>query len=221
MNSAGMLENLFLSGLRNDGRKPDEFRNLRAQFHPVDEPDGSCLLTNGYTQVLATIHGPRDSISSSSSSSSNLTVSYSIASFSSLDRIKQSHDKRAFENASKLKSIFESILDSESRQNKMHIGVHVLQADGSVFTTAVNAITLALIDASVSCLDTLIGTTIGIVSDEKLLCDLNGMESGVNGELIVVFAPNLNKLVAVEFDGMRLNSVEILENAIEFGKNTC
>jgi len=47
------------------------------------------------------------------------------------------------------------------------------------------------------------------------------MESGVNGELIVVFAPNLNKLVAVEFDGMRLNSVEILENAIEFGKNTC
>ena len=47
-------------GLRVDGRRPPELRRLQCQLGVFQQADGSALLEQGNTKVLATVYGPHD-----------------------------------------------------------------------------------------------------------------------------------------------------------------
>jgi ribonuclease PH len=49
-----------LIGLRLDGRKPNELRKISCEVGVFPQADGSALLTQGNTKVLATIYGPHE-----------------------------------------------------------------------------------------------------------------------------------------------------------------
>ena len=49
-----------LTGLRIDGRKPNELRRLNCQISVADDCDGSAYLEQGLTKVLAVVHGPHE-----------------------------------------------------------------------------------------------------------------------------------------------------------------
>ena len=48
------------SGLRVDGRRPPELRKLQCQLGVFKQADGSALLEQGNTRVLATVYGPHE-----------------------------------------------------------------------------------------------------------------------------------------------------------------
>lgn len=48
------------SGLRVDGRRPPELRKLQCQLGVFKQADGSALLEQGNTKVLATVYGPHE-----------------------------------------------------------------------------------------------------------------------------------------------------------------
>ncbi len=51
---------LAMAGLRVDGRRPEDIRNMRHNFGLVTAADGSAYLEQGLNKVLAIVHGPQD-----------------------------------------------------------------------------------------------------------------------------------------------------------------
>ena len=51
---------MWLSGLRVDGRRPPELRKLDCRLGVFQQADGSAILKQGNTKVLATVYGPHE-----------------------------------------------------------------------------------------------------------------------------------------------------------------
>jgi exosome complex component RRP41 len=54
------IEYVNISGLRVDGRRPKETRRFRAALGLFPRADGSALVEQGGTKVVAVVHGPRE-----------------------------------------------------------------------------------------------------------------------------------------------------------------
>lgn len=47
-------------GLRIDGRRPNELRKLNCEIGVFSQADGSAVLSQGNTKVIATVYGPHE-----------------------------------------------------------------------------------------------------------------------------------------------------------------
>jgi exosome complex component RRP41 len=54
------LQLLSEYGLRVDGRRPNELRQIRCKLGVFNQPDGSAYLEQGNTKVLAAVYGPHE-----------------------------------------------------------------------------------------------------------------------------------------------------------------
>lgn len=54
------LDILALAGLRMDGRRPTDLRNLKHKLSTVKSADGSAYLEQGLNKVLVMVHGPQE-----------------------------------------------------------------------------------------------------------------------------------------------------------------
>uniref|UniRef100_A0A2P2L8N5 Exosome complex component RRP41 isoform X2 n=1 Tax=Rhizophora mucronata TaxID=61149 RepID=A0A2P2L8N5_RHIMU len=54
------MEYVSPEGLRLDGRRPMEMRQLRAELGAVSGADGSAVFEMGNTKVIAAVYGPRE-----------------------------------------------------------------------------------------------------------------------------------------------------------------
>ena len=50
----------IFSGLRIDGRRPNELRKLTCKLGVLHQADGSAFLEQGNTKILASVYGPHD-----------------------------------------------------------------------------------------------------------------------------------------------------------------
>jgi exosome complex component RRP41 len=57
---AGILDPII--GLRNDGRKPNELRKIYCEVGVFADADGSAMIQQGNTKVVATVYGPHEVI---------------------------------------------------------------------------------------------------------------------------------------------------------------
>ena len=81
-----------------------------------------------------------------------------------------------------------------------YIYVEVLQADGGIKPAALNAVTLALIDAGLPMRDFLCSCNAGWI-DGHALADLNHLEDSARGpELCVAYMPNCDQVVTCNLD---------------------
>ena len=55
---AGILDQII--GLRIDGRKPNELRKIYCEVGIFAEADGSAMIQQGNTKVVATVYGPHE-----------------------------------------------------------------------------------------------------------------------------------------------------------------
>jgi polyribonucleotide nucleotidyltransferase len=53
--SETMRRKLFETGLRIDGRRPEDIREIKIDLHPFERPHGSAIFSRGQTQVYATV----------------------------------------------------------------------------------------------------------------------------------------------------------------------
>nr|GFA56678.1 exosome complex component RRP41 homolog [Tanacetum cinerariifolium] len=58
------MEFVSPEGLRLDGRRPMEMRQLRAEIGTVSRADGSAVFEMGNTKVIAAVYGPREKLES-------------------------------------------------------------------------------------------------------------------------------------------------------------
>lgn len=217
---AGGLEYISLDGLRLDGRRATEVRKIRTQQGALARADGSAYYEQGHTRVLAAIYGPREPRvrSDATADRAQIRCDVSVANFASVRR-RRGGDRRAQAVAAIVQRVFEGVvlLDSYAR-SQIDIYVQVLQNDGGLVVAAVNAATLALVNAGVAMSDLVVGCSVGFV-DTILVADPNALESGGDRpELFVAVLAHSGKVSACVQE-KRLPNAETFERAVECATN--
>ncbi len=143
-------------GLRVDGRRELELRTVSCRVGG-GPGDGNAHVRQGNTHVVATVYGPRElskksaSVLLQSAERAVLSCEYTMAPFSTIDRkTPLKRDRRAIEIGMLLKRTFESVVQLERfPHSQIDVYVTVLAADGGTRCAAINAVTLALVDAGI------------------------------------------------------------------------
>ena len=103
-------------GLRLDGRKAEELRNIKCRLGVFGQADGSAYLEQGATKVLAAVYGPREPRQRGGAETSEVKVNcqYSMAVFSTSERKKRPRgDRKSQEMSQHLRQTFEAAIKTE------------------------------------------------------------------------------------------------------------
>merc|ERR1712079_160922 len=187
-------------GLRLDGRKANELRVIKSRLGVFGQADGSAYLEQGNTKVLAAVYGPREP-GQGAQDEVKVNCQYSMAVFSTSERKRRPRgDRKSQEMSQHLRQTFEAAIKTELYpRSQIDIFIEVLQADGGNYCAAVNAATLALIDAGIPLKDYVTACTAGYIHD-RVLIDVNNQESSIGGgsELTMAMLPKSEEIVLLE-----------------------
>ncbi|GAU89761.1 hypothetical protein RvY_02272 [Ramazzottius varieornatus] len=173
------------TGLRLDGRRENEIRDIRCQFGVAKEADGSVLFEQGNTKILATVYGPFDS-GDNDDDDGDLAVledptaiecEFKLSAFSQQDRrTRQGEDPRSEEYAEYMETCYRVIMfPHKNASSIVRLSCQVLQADGGHLAAALTAGTLALIDAGIPVKDLIVGCSATVVEGKPLM-DVSSQE---------------------------------------------
>ncbi|KAJ5773459.1 Exosome complex component ski6 [Penicillium paradoxum] len=159
-----------LTRLRLDGRRWNELRLLQAQISTNPASSGSSYLSMGNTSIMCSVHGPAegrrgDGSGAAGSGHAVVEVDVNVAGFAGVDRKRRAggSDRQSSRIATTLRSAFQSHLHTYLYPHStISIHVSVLSADGSLLAAAINACTLALVDAGIPMPGLLCGCTAGM-----------------------------------------------------------
>ena len=193
------MEHLTPEGYRIDGRRKDEPRSIIAKLGGVEAADGSASLSMGNTRVIAYVYGPiHNKTRGGNQDGATVTCEYSTATFSTLDRKSRSKgDRKSNERSHWLQKTFEAaIMRHLYPRSQIDIYVEVLQADGGEVSAAINAISLALVDAGIPMGEFVTATTVGMIRG-NVLVDLNNAEENAGGVTLLCALFNRSKKVSM------------------------
>ncbi|KAG2395318.1 Exosome complex component RRP41-like protein [Vigna angularis] len=211
------MEYVSPEGLRLDGRRPMEMRQIRAEIGAVSKADGSAMFEMGNTKVIAAVYGPREVQNRSQITNHALVrCEYSMANFSTGDRMRKSKgDRRSTEISLVIRQTMEaSILTHLLPRSQIDIYVQVLQADGGTRSACINAATLALADAGIPMRDLVTSCSAGYLNSTSLLEDSAGGPDVTLGIL-----PKLDKVTLLQMDSKL--PIDILENVMQLAIEGC
>jgi exosome complex component RRP41 len=197
---------IFIGDLRADGRKNFEIRATKIEMDIIKNSNGSAFICLGETQALAWVDGPKEGRSKNYENKGVLKCIFTIASFASLNRKSKDfkRDLKMREFSKTLKDIFEQVILLENYQkSEIVLNVLITQSDGSYKSAAINAATLALINAGILIKDTVIGMSLGLFQDRdsefKTLYDLQLQEEKENIPLLnLAYLPHSQKFIFLE-----------------------
>ena len=234
-NSIRRTDLLALSNLRSDGRKPHEIRRMRIQMGALStlSVGGSALVEMGLTVALATVSGPVECLRRSDELPDRavLQVTVQAAPFSSsADRrvTNPKTDRRLMEASHLVKRALEAcVLVHLYPRSRIQIVVSILADDGGRLCAAINAATLAVMDAGIPMKDFCCACAAGYAqtSEENMapLVDLNrreesGQQAAVN--LPCAMLPQRGTIVLSQCEA-RLPNWESMERVLEAAMEGC
>ncbi len=220
---AGALEFISLDGLRIDGRRAHEVRRIRAALGALSRADGSAYFEQGNTRVLAAVYGPRDPGPQASSSGDSIDVrcEFSTALFATASRRSGwKGDRRSVAMARVVANVFSGVILSRYTKSRIDVYIQVLQDDGGTLAAAINAGTLALVNAGVPMSDLVVACSVGYVDNEHVVDVCNLETSADRPQLVVAVLAHAGRVVSVELDS-RLPSVKVLDIAMKYATKGC
>ena len=180
------VEYVSLAGLRLDGRRPNDPRELEAELGCFkDGSDGSAALMLGGTRVVAAVYGPKEVVGVKSDLCS-VTTTCSFAALCSASGQKRREDMRAQEMSETVRSVLEGlIIRSLYPSSTIHVHLEVHIDDGSILPALLNASTIALASAGVPIKDLMIACSASLV-DGHVLLDVTEQEMRAAGPTVSV-----------------------------------
>ena len=209
------------NGLRLDGRKADQIRNIKIEVGVLSRADGSCYLEMGNNKVIAAVYGPREVHPRHQQKSTKAIVryKYNMASFSVEDRKRPGPDRRSIEVSKVSREALEDMIFTEYfPKSAIDIFVEVLQADAGTRTAALNAASLALADAGIPMRGLVSACAVGKV-DETLVLDLNKDEDNYGqADMPIAMTPD-GKITLLQMDGNF--TLEQFKQGLEMAQEGC
>ncbi|MBE0523112.1 MAG: exosome complex exonuclease Rrp41 [Methanosarcinales archaeon] len=209
------------NGLRLDGRKANQIRDIKIEVGVLSRADGSCYLEMGNNKVIAAVYGPREVHPRHQQKSTKAIVryKYNMASFSVEDRKRPGPDRRSIEVSKVSREALEDMVFTEYfPKSAIDIFVEVLQADAGTRTAAINAASVALADAGIPMRGLVSACAVGKV-DETLVLDLNKDEDNYGqADMPIAMTPD-GKITLLQMDGNL--TLEQFKEALEMAQEGC
>lgn len=212
-------------GLRQDGRRVGELRDIAIDFGVVDA-DGSASFKIGNTHVVAFVHGPQQA--KKEKDLGQIFCYFTTAHFAAIGERRRATrgDKKSAEFESNVKGMFEScVLKENIPHSDIEVHIVVLQDDGSVESASINAVSLALVDAGVPMKEMIVSCSSGYFKNTPLL-DLTHAESSsfsVISEFRVAVLSRSQSLAYVNYDdiGGHKLTPEVVREVTEIAVEGC
>ncbi|TPX34565.1 hypothetical protein SmJEL517_g02817 [Synchytrium microbalum] len=212
-------------GLRTDGRRPTELRRISCRMGVFSTADGSAYLQHGNTKLIAAVYGPREPSQHQRGEvmydRAFITVKYNVASFSLGERRKASRlDRRNQEVANIIKKTFETVIETTKYKGaEIAIYIQLLQVDGGSLHAAINAATLAILDAGIEMSEYVCACSAGWANDAAIL-DLNYIEESADVPTVTVAVlPKSGKVISLGME-TRLH-LDVFESVVNRAKDGC
>ncbi len=209
-------------GLRLDGRRPDELRQIELECGVLKTADGSASIRQGKTYILAAVYGPRELHPRHLALNDRafLRCVYRMATFSVPDRKRAAPSRREREISMVMGNALEPALFLEEFPKAVvDVFIQVIQADGGTRCASITAASLALADAGIPMRSLVPAVAVG-KADGKLLLDLGDEEDKYGqGDIPIAIIPRTEELTLLQQDGS-FTREEFLE-ALQMGINGC
>ncbi len=209
-------------GLRVDGRRPDELRPIELEVGVLKTADGSAMIKQGKTHIIAAVYGPRELHPRhlTLNDKAYLRCVYRMATFSVPDRKRPAPSRREREISMVITNALEPALFLEEfPRTVVDVFIQVIQADGGTRCAAINAASLALADAGIPMRSLVPAVAVG-KADGVLIVDLGDAEDKYGeGDVPMAVLPSTGEITLLQQDGS-FTKEELLE-AIQMGLNAC
>jgi exosome complex component RRP41 len=209
-------------GLRLDGRKPDELRQVKLEVGVIPNADGSAYVEHGKNKILAAVYGPREVHPKHLSLQDRtfLKCRYHMAPFSVQERKSPAPSRREIELSKVIKESLEPAVFTEYYPRTMvDVFIEVLQADGGTRCASITAAALALADSGIPMRDLVVACAAGKV-DDTIVLDLMDTEDKMGtADVPVALMPNLNAITLLQMDGILTH--EEFESAVNLALEGC
>ncbi len=192
-------------GIRHDGRKKEDIRDITFEVGVLDRADGSCLINWGRNKILAAVYGPRELHPKHMQMPDKALIrcEYRMATFSVPDRKRPAPNRREREISKILgEALKPAVFDYLYPRSVIDVFIEVIQADGGSRCAAVCAASLAIADAGVPMKDLVAGCAAGIL-DGQVVLDLDDVEDKEgDGDLPFAYLPHTDEVVLLQSDGV-------------------
>eukprot|EP00759_Apiculatamorpha_spiralis_P017947 PhF_6_TR24015/c0_g1_i1/m.33623/K11600/RRP41, EXOSC4, SKI6; exosome complex component RRP41 len=203
-------EVVSLAGLRQDGRRVNEWRPIKFQCNVLHAADGSCALQCGNTSVLVAVYGPKaieryaepSAIHHDDAAGAQITCDVVVAAFSGQRHRVVQGDRHSATLANTIVETFRSVIFHTMYPNsQIDIHVQVLQDDGGVEPCIVNAVSIALQDAHIPMRDFAVCTNVITVGDHIIVDPTKKETLASGGDLwLVTNAHRTEDVVSLRMD---------------------
>jgi exosome complex component RRP41 len=222
MAKVGKPEKMIDKGKRLDGRCLDEFRPISLEVGNLKRAEGSAIFRFGNTHALAAVFGPKvvHPRHLEDPQQAVLRCRYSMAPFSTKERIRPGPSRRATEISKVLKEALSNVVFFEDYPKTLiNVFVEILQADGTTRCAGLNAASLALADAGVPMKNLVTSCSVGKL-DGEIILDVAGLEDNYGDvDMAVAMIGNEDKVVLLQMDG--IITKEELNKMLEYARKGC
>ncbi len=209
---------------RNDGRKFDETREIKAEVGIIKNANGSAKFQIGKTIAVAAVYGPRNLYPKflQNPEKGMLRCNYNMLSFSVDERIRPGPSRRSKEISLVTERALSPAVDLSTFTNAVvDVFVEIIQADAGTRCAGICAASMALADAGIPMKDLVAAVSVGKVGD-KLVVDLNKFEEDYEDgatDVPVAYLPRNGEISLLQMDGEM--DVKEIKEALEMGRKAC
>jgi exosome complex component RRP41 len=200
-----MTQLMTEDGIRCDGRRLDELRNISIKVGVLKNADGSAYIEFGKNKILAGVFGPRDVHPKhmANQDSGILRCRYHMSPFSVTERKNPAPSRREIEISKVIKEALQpAVILKDFPRTVIDVFIEVLQADGGSRCAALDAASVALADAGIPMRDIVSACAAGKVAD-RIVLDVNNEEDQEGqADMPVALMPNFGKITLLQVDGM-------------------
>jgi exosome complex component RRP41 len=212
---------------RNDGRKFDEVRPMKARVGVVPSADGSAEFETGGTKAMAVVRGPRTLHPQHMQNAKTgiLRVNYGMMPFSVWDRIRPGPSRRSEEISKVCEWALSSVVDLSGFPNTVvDVFIQIPKADAGTRVAGLNAAALALAHAGIPMKQMLTSIAVG-KADKTLLVDVDKFEEDLHDlgegatDIPLSITSRTKEIALLQLDGKI--SIDEFKEAVEMGKKAC
>jgi len=210
------------NGIRSDGRKVNETRKVTIKAGVLKNAGGSAYIEFGGNKILAGVFGPRDVHPKHMSNPDTgiLRVRYHMEPFSVTERKKPAPSRREIEISKVIKEALEpAVMLEQFPRTAVDVFLEVLQADGGTRCAALDAASVALVDAGIPMRDLVCACASGKAADTLILDVNNEEDQAGQADMPIGYMPNLGQITLLQLDGVL--TPDEFKKCVEIGIDGC
>jgi exosome complex component RRP41 len=190
--------------IREDGRGAEQLRPLTIRAGVVEQANGSAIVSMGRTTAMAAVYGPRALFPKHlrKAECAVLQTIYNMVPFSTQERVKPGHSRRAIEICKVTRHALEpAIFLEDFPKAGIDVYIDIIQADAGTRTAGINAAATALADAGIPMRDLVAAVAVGKIGGKPVL-DLTGKEEEITDvDMPVAYMPRTGHITLLQMDG--------------------